>query len=391
MHIEYLQTKNPKSQRNLGGQGTTPPNDLEQHLLQLQGTMHDGQAAALFSGASLWAYSDLSCFASLMSQCGLYGEYISICVNNEPAFIETTAYLYLSENKKLAILTFKGPEPDNLIAWLSNVNAQMTRGATPGEFFAGNIVVLPLLKDLLLGWTESSTSLAESLEWVRDNRGYPTDLFPTDEQLFPTEGEEKPKSKKKSSKKSTRTREEGQTRGQQQDRALYICGHALGGAFAASFGAMLYLDRDLRRVQDELRSVYTFGAPMFAPKSLADALDMDLGRKVFRHRYGMDPVPLLSACAGVRVEHFGQAFRCMFMESGWVPAGRFIDEVYGPMMANMFAVMSMVKEKVTMLQWLRMPFVWADNLPFRYLRTSMTMQASREFLGQAMTSDYPTK
>lgn len=395
MHIEYLQTKNPQFQRNSSGRGMPSASDVEQHLVQLQGTMHDGQAAALFAAASTWAYSDLNAFAVNMGHCGLYGEFVSITLENPAAFVDKTAYLFLSENKNLAILTYQGAQPDSVIPWLANANAQMQKGGMNVEFLAATMVIAPLLKDLLLGWSESSTSLAEGLEWVRENRGYPDDVFPTDDQLFPaSDSDEQPKSKKKTAKKTSQKSgaAEGADRSEsERDRALYITGHGLGGTFAAMCGAMLYLDRSLEPLQTKLRSVYTFGAPMFAPKSLADMLDMQFGNRVFRHRFGRDIVPMLSACPQGWSKHFGYGFRCSLMASGWVPTGRFMDDVYAPMIANLFGMMALVKERVTMRQWVgSFPIVWADHLPLRYLRTSLAMQSGTQ-MGQEFGADFPDR
>jgi hypothetical protein len=371
MHIEYLQTKSPKP----GGKGMPSPQDVEQYLLKLPGTMHDDNAVRLFSSASTWAYSDLKVFASMMSNCGLYGEFVSICVTNDSVGLDTSAYLFLSHDKQLAILTFRGPEPDNSFAWLNNANARMQEGGIHGDMLASKLVVVPVLRDLLLGWSESSTSLAEGLEWVRENRSYPDGVFPTP-----------PKKSKKKSKKQKK----GEETDEEQTPALYICGHGLGGTYAAMCGAMIQLCPTLESLRTLLRSIYTFGAPMFADANLADTLDQELGKRVFRHRYRMDIFPLLPGLIQGRFKHFGVGYRSSW-QGTWIRARYREDQWFGMLKTNLLAMLTLPKGRMAFMPWVDLPISWVDHSPCRYQRTSSTLRASWEMLTEMLGGSFPGK
>ena len=80
---------------------------------------------------------------------------------------------------------------------------------------------------------------------------------------------------------------EVKARQQEKERCFWITGHSLGGALA-TLAAWLFTNKTMKPHQ-----VYTFGAPMVGNKVVAEALERELGKRLFRYANGPDPVPLL--------------------------------------------------------------------------------------------------
>lgn len=360
MHIEYLVTKNPNK-------GSVSPSKKIDYLVGLEGTLHNGPAARLLCAAATWAYSDLTTFASMMCNRGLYGEFIGVNVTNEAAFIDTTAYLFLSEDKRVAILTFRGTELTNIVNWLADASTEtepQEEGGIHRGFLTSVIVVLPVLRDLLLGWANSdpSMNLHEGIAEMKKKRCYPEQAYP--QVLEPTPSSET-----------------------SLPAALYICGHSLGGALAQMAGALLHLDPTLFALREKLRSVYTFGAPMFADKTLADKLQAEFGERVFRHRYEKDVVPLLPGRQLGNYDHFGHGY--VSSEGVWVRRDRKEEPADWSMPAIIIGLVAFAKEKVPALRWVPLPVSWADHSPLRYMETSEAPRAGWEILGWELGGDVP--
>ncbi len=294
---------------SMKGIGSLCTRGVEEYLAELDGRVHNGVATRILCAASTWAYSDLKTFASMMCHRGLYGEFIGISVENDPTFIDTTAYLFLSDTLKLQILAFRGTEPTNLINWLSNANTHMVPqedGSLHSGFLNAGIVVLPILKDLLL----SEHNLARTLLEIQKNWCVPAAVFPDLKELrvHATDLErEKENRKKLETLETLETLENLKTpetlenlknpetlkmiatiTGENREKsgpALYICGHSLGGAYAAMAAAITQLDPTFEPIRERLRSVYTFGQPMVADRTFAETIDENLGVRIFRHRY----------------------------------------------------------------------------------------------------------
>lgn len=460
MHIEYIATKRPRCACEPGSSGQAqpsssdsaqpsssnpaqqsqtpsslsgqkerlPPSEVEGYLSSLEGKIHTGPATQLLCAASTWAYSDLKTFASMMCHRGLYGEFVGINVTNEVTFVNTTAYLFLSENKELAILTFRGTQMTDLVNWLANSTTEQEpqeEGGIHGGFLTAGIVVLPVLKRLLLPWSLGSTeSLAEGLLWMGEKSCYPDDVFPASleqavlERLLERDGllerlekwrpEDKtrwPRLKEMVEAKEGIARErldqlhqlaeqmkkDNRTTDRDLNRALYITGHSAGGAIASMAGAVLHLDPRLAPIRSKLRSVYTFGAPMFADNTLAVILEKELGQQTFRHRYKNDVVPLLPSRLQGKYKHFG----CAYVSSNkgvWVRDVSEDKQTFGSLLSNIIGLVAFAKERVNILQWIPLPFSWADHSPLRYMKTSQAPRAGWEILGDEvgqMLQDVP--
>ncbi len=421
MHIEYLVTKSDTSQCNLG---TPVRPKMESYLLGLSGTAHNSLAAEIFCAASTWAYSDLRTFASMMCHRGLYGEFVGINVKNDAALVDTSAYLFLSQDKKLAILTCRGTDPTNVINWLADASTNLLaqeEGAVHGGFLTAGIVLIPAISHLLLEWTQHGKSLADGLVSL-NAKCYPDDVFPPEmswaalklgqvqrlqsllthtglysqnrwpalkervEQELSTVEErlDQIETLTQTAKSKASDVQDSRPEPQQEKPALYICGHSLGGAFAGMAGGMIYSNPRFKPIKDALRSMYTFGAPMFADKTLADARAKDLGQRLFRHRYKDDIVPLLPGRFQGRYEHFGQSYTNA-KDGGWTRTMAVERAVVGTLISNLIGIAAFAKENITLLRWLPLPFSWTDHSPLRYMRTSQANLAGWEILGAELS------
>jgi hypothetical protein len=362
MRIEFLKTQHPARARY--------PSDVENHLVDLDGRTHDSLAAEVCCAASVWAFSDLRTFASVLCQRDLYGEFLSINVKNDPAFVNTTAFMFLSESKQLAILAFRGVEPLNIINCLAAINTRLVRedaGKVHDGFFTAGRPVLLILRHLLLSWATATSprKLEDSLWELVDQSCVPAAVIEEalwswrpshsgpEESVSPRIGGPKP--------------------------ALYLCGHSMGGALAGLAGAML-LHPDLESCRDKLRSIYTFGAPMFADTAYAKVLERELGERVFLHRYGKDMIPLLPGRHRGDFKHFGHRYRNS--EQGtWVPSvGRIrkVDQVTWSAIVVFIGFLAWFKEIAAVFPNLPLPYSFPDHYPLRYLRASQGAQAGRD-------------
>lgn len=459
MHIEYLVTKRPTC--NLSDEGyqtrghrkrlatnkkkpteetpTTPP--LEQYLIDLDGEVRDERAAEILCFAATWVYSDLTTFAAAMCPRGLYGEFVGINIANDVAFVDTTAYLFVSETKKLAILAFRGTELTNPINWLTDMSAGMRmigEGGIHGGFLTAALAIMPLLQELLLCWSKHSCSIAEALYQFRKDGCYPPEAFPTLEQLAPHSQNAKDDLetlKKLETLKEIRmvkkveldqldqldqlhqleaqldqleaqlTKDLGRPtaipsckKSKKEENevpppALYICGHSLGGAFASLAGVELYLRPRLRNVQDRLRSIYTFGAPAWGDATIVDTFEeKGLGKRVFRHRYENDIVPLLPGRHQGAYKHLGCSYKNL--DGVWVRSGDIEEQVHLGLFAILYGFTPFLTEAMPGwrpfgIKWLNipglmgllLPYSWMDHKPDRYLRVSQAPKVGFEIHG----------
>jgi hypothetical protein len=369
MHIEFLKTQHPERAERDGGY----PSDVENSLVALDGAMHNALAAEVCCAASAWAYSDLTTFASIMCRRRLYGEFLSINVTNEPAFVKTTAFLFVSESKQLAILAFRGTEPLNIISCLAAINTKLVpqdAGRVHDGFLTAGLPVLWILRQLLLSWaSETSPKNLESSLWEL-----------VDELCVPGEVIQRALGPRPS--KQDQSEQFGPDLPGAPKPALYICGHSVGGALAGMAGAVA-LDPLLKPVREKLRSIYAFGAPMFADTTYADLLEKELGERVFLHRYGKDMIPLLPGRHRGDYKHFGREY-VNSEKGGWVAKNRQIvsaDSVTWSSIVILIGFLAWFKETAAIFPRLSLPYSFPDHYPLHYLRQSQTDEVVSEMLG----------
>jgi hypothetical protein len=373
---------------------------VEDYLAGLDGTIHNPVVTRILSAASMWAYSDLKTFASMMCHRGLYGEFVGITVTNSSALVDTTAYLFLSDTQKLGILTFRGTAMNNLANWLSNANTHMTpqgEGAIHSGFLNASIVVLPILQSLLL----TKDNLARGLLKIRDTWGIPEQVFP--ENLEEAACDVADYKRCREELEERRRKAQGEAAEDPcadaktpSGPALFFCGHSLGGAYAAMAGAMMQLEPSLKDIRENLRSVYTFGQPMFADKTFAEALEPNLGKRVFRHQHKRDIVPRLPGHDMGKFYHFGQNY--VDSDDVWVRestvrewwSGRRSGPVRWTLLSNVIGVLASASASFPVLRSLltELPS-WADHSPLHYVRISQASRSGWDILGPELAGDVP--
>jgi hypothetical protein len=383
--------------------------EVVNYLITMDGRSHNGPAARILATASAWAYSDLTTFAAVMGACGLSGEFLAVNVTNEPNFVDTTAYLFLSSDTqgqqgRLAILTFRGTNPTNTINWLTDTNSAMEplgeAGRAHGGFLRGGVVLLPFLKALLLRVSEGMT-LKQALKDMQMNSAIPKEVFP--ESLEKT-GETFADEEDLVASRTQGSQDDSSQTGQ-KPLALYLCGHSLGGAFAALTGAAIYLDPELAAlrmnprsiggpsdpqataIQSGLRSVFTFGQPMFADKSLALQLEGKFGERLFRHVYRNDIMPRLPPRVLGDFAHFGREY--VATGGVWVRNRSLIRQVYTAALGNLIGTLAWAKDQLPVAQWIPLQFSWGDHAPLNYLRVSKAHPSGFEMMGNEVGGDVP--
>ncbi len=407
--------------------------EVKNYLISMDGKTHNGPAARILAAASAWAYSDLNTFATVMGAFGLSGEFLAVNLTNEPNLIDTTAYLFVSSDRqtrpdlldpldqqgqqgqqelgKLAILAFRGTSASNTINWLTDANTLMEPlgegGRAHGGFLRGGIVLMPLLKALLLSVSEGKT-LKQALKDIQQSSIIPKEAFPQSLQKGSDSFEESDEERA------------GGSQTEQKPLALYITGHGLGGAFAALTAAAIHLDPEMAQlqmnpqtmgnqymnqqmnqqqgavdpsnpqnmgIQSGLRSVYTFGQPMFADRNLALMLEGKFGERLFRHVYKNDIVPRLPPRITGNFAHFGREF--VATGGVWVRNQKLMRQAYMNMLGNVVGTVAWIKDMMPIAQWLPMQFAWGDHSPLNYLRVSKAQPSGFATPGDELGSTVP--
>jgi hypothetical protein len=178
-------------------------------------------------------------------------------------YIASAAYLVQDKDRRVAILCYRGTQPEDIISILTDadVRPEMLSVELEGrryEVHAGFYRNIRATRHLII----------EALD--RALRG---------ESVIPGE--------------------EG-TRGGGLE-ALYITGHSLGGAMAALMGVVLAHEPRYRRIAEKLKAVYTFGQPMVGGPDFAEACEDSIGPhgvhllrdRLIRYIFDRDVVPAL--------------------------------------------------------------------------------------------------
>jgi hypothetical protein len=298
---------------------------------------------------------------------GLYGEFLSINVTNEPAFVRTTAFVFLSESKQLAILAFRGIEPLNIISYLAAINTKLVpqdAGKIHDGFLTAGLPVLRIVRQLLHSWSSDTSpkSLEDSLWKLVDDLCVPAEVV----QAALGSGR----------RNESSAPQEPAAAGKP---GLYICGHSMGGTLAAMAGGML-LDPALESIRDKLRSIYTFGAPMFVDTTYAEILEEELGERVFLHRYGKDVITLLPGRRRGDFKHFGREY-INSTEGLWVRQTGHSRSVIWSGLVILIGFLAWVAEAAAIFRSLQLPYSFPDHYPVRYLRASQAPGADWKLLG----------
>ncbi|XXX75792.1 lipase family protein [Sorangium sp. So ce134] len=342
--------------------------------------MHDRSIANFLGIASSWSYSDIDTFARLMHRRHIvsYNETVGITNANPALFVDTTAYLVQSADRKLAILTFRGTGLQNTVNWLTDVSARpdpfFTVGRVHGGFYRAALVLWPtissLLRSALRGDSICEAAMQERAR-VQDCIGARCLHGEAGQPGAPPEGG--PESLRWPGQRSS-PEEQGAL------EALYITGHSLGGALAVIAAALIHVDPALDALRKRLRGIYTYGQPMVGFRDFTSRFDEEFGKKLFRHVYGKDIVPCLPPRSTGDFVHFGKEFGSD--EGGWMYRSQPVSQVRTFLGSTVVGVLAWLQTQLAglpVLQWLPTRYSWGDHSPLNYLRTSQAVSAGAEF------------
>ncbi|AUX44613.1 uncharacterized protein SOCE26_060790 [Sorangium cellulosum] len=353
---------------------------ISDYMLSVREGVHDRNIANFLGIASSWSYSDIDTFARLMHRRSVvrYNETVGVTNANPALFVDTTAYLVQSADKKLAILAFRGTGLQNTVNWLTDASAKpdafLTAGHVHGGFYRAALVLWPTLSSLL-GSALSGDSICEAAKKERASvqdciqacRAYGE----ADQPGAP--GRDTPEALRGSGRPCSPTE-------RNKLEALYVTGHSLGGALAVVAAALLHVDPSMEGIRRKLRGVYTYGQPMVGFSDFTTRFDEEFGRKLFRHVYGKDIVPCLPPRTTGKFVHFGREFGAE--DGGWMYRSKSASQVrtfLGSTLVGLLATIRTQLSGLPLLQWLPTRYSWGDHSPVNYLRASQTVPPGSEF------------
>ncbi|WP_328492884.1 lipase family protein [Streptomyces sp. NBC_00414] len=225
---------------------------------------HTLATCAAYAYAGFAQRGDPETVAMIMTRLGLEENTCQVFEQRVDAmYIASAAYLIQDRDRRIAVLCYRGTQPEDIISILTDadVRPEMLAVELDGrrhEVHAGFYRNVRATRHLII----------EALD--RALRG---------ESVVPGEPG---------------------TRGRGLE-ALYITGHSLGGAMAALMGVMITLEPRYRRIAEKLRAVYTFGQPMVGGPDFARACEEAAGphgtqplrERMIRYIFDRDVVPAL--------------------------------------------------------------------------------------------------
>ncbi|GAA2278324.1 hypothetical protein GCM10010145_59300 [Streptomyces ruber] len=245
--------------------------DLAERLLEDKGQPDpDGVIPHVMATCSAYAYAgfgmrtDPETMTMITTRLGLErSECWSVEQRVDAMYIASGAYLIQDRDRRVAILCYRGTQPEDIISILTDadVRPEMLSVELDGkryEVHAGFYRNVRATRHLVV----------EALNRALDGQSVVPGV--------------------------SGTRGEGL-------RALYITGHSTGGAMAALMAVMLTHEPRYRRIAEKLKGVYTFGQPMVGGPDFARACEETAGpsgfpvlrERLIRYIFDRDLVPAL--------------------------------------------------------------------------------------------------
>lgn len=235
----------------------------------------DPAVAHVLATISGYAYSDADTVAMIAARLGLLENRCAMVAQSVDAmFICSTAFLVQSRCGRVAILCYRGTEPDNFVNWLTD--ADVNPETVPWRFGAeptDHAVHAGFYRNV----RATRYAIAQKL------------LLAIDGKAIVDDGRPDP--------------------GVGRLEALYVTGHSLGAAMAAMFGAMMETNPAYAEVRARLRAIYTYGQPMIGDPGFASACARVFGKKVFRFIHAHDVVAALPPRISGPFAHFGEEYQ----------------------------------------------------------------------------------
>jgi hypothetical protein len=254
--------------------------DLARRLAEAD--MHPDEVVAhALAVCAGYAYGSASTVATMMARLGLDENHcIEVKESVDAMFICSTAFVVQSKCGRVAVLCYRGTEPVNVLNWLTDADTS----PSAVSFFPASTRRCDIHSGFYRNVRATRYEVIAALQ--RALAG---------ESVLPPNAGEAPS-------KMPHALE-----------ALYVTGHSLGGAMAATMGVMLATERDYAPLTAKLKGVYTYGQPMIGSPAFAEecATAGSGGVRILRDRmiryvYRGDPVPALPPVLAGDFAHFGR-------------------------------------------------------------------------------------
>ena len=291
---------------------------------------YDPKLAYLCSVIAGWSYSDKDTLEKQLKYYGLPGARVTpVSVLNPAMLIVSTAYLVRSACGRIAILSFRGTEPTNLINWMTDTDVTQRNFAGSGRVHQG--------------FYENLEAVWEEVDEMVDH--------------------------------ATQQNSEGQ----EPVKKLFVTGHSLGAAMAVIAAAKLNLDGS-RATREALSGVYTFGQPAVGDAEFVTYFGRRIGDRLFRHEYGFDAVPRLPPGSTGEFRHFGEVRVTRSAEDGWLTAHAAMHQASGLPLIAASVLLSFVGRRIqrfgTLERLLCKYSLFDDHSPRHYIDASRAAVAS---------------
>lgn len=291
---------------------------------------YDPHLAYVCSVIAGWSYSDQPTLEKRLKYYGLADATVrQVAVLNPAMLIVSTAYLVRSACGRVAILSFRGTEPTNLINWMTDTDVTQRN-------FAGNGRVHQ-------GFYENLQAVWEEVDEMVDQ--------------------------------ATRTNGDGRDAVEK----LFVTGHSLGAAMAVIAAAKLTLDGS-RETRTALSGVYTFGQPAVGDAKFVSYFERRLGDRLYRHEFAFDAVPRLPPGTTGEFRHFGEVRVTRRAEDGWSTERAAMKQASGLPLIALSILLSFVGRRIqrfgTVERLLCKYSLFDDHSPRHYIDASRAALAS---------------
>ncbi len=255
---------------------------LQAHTAPSDPPRWDPVVAHVLATIAGYSYSDADTVALIAARLGLEENRCAMVAQDVDAmFICSTAFLLQSRCGRLAILCYRGTEPDNFINWLTDADVNPER--VPWRFGA-DATVHTVHAGFYRNVRATRYAIAERLLLAIQGKPILDDGRP-DGDVGKLE-------------------------------ALYVTGHSLGAAMAAMFAVMMETNPAYGEIRDRIRAIYTYGQPMIGDPAFATWCSKAIGKKVFRFIHAHDVVAALPPKISGPFAHFGEEYQLFRASDG---------------------------------------------------------------------------
>ncbi len=291
----------------------------------------DRIVARALATAAMYAYADDGgVLHTAMARLG-FGDGCSVTPFREQVdamLVASTGFLIQSEDRRVAIVAYRGTPVTNVITWMADLDMRpdrihKTQISIDGRPHHDNDRCAQVHEGIYRNVRATKYDLGEALK---------------------------------------RAERDGM-------EALYITGHSLGGSMAVMLGFLLGTDRDpelLEIFQRRARGVYTYGQPALGDKRFAEAAaEAGLAQRLFRYRYRRDfATATPPRDARLRFVHFGPEYN---LKDGWTEEPGKNTQPMESLLGIAEAALTFFSEGIRGLEWIPHRLSLYDHLPANYV------------------------